>query len=47
LAGVLVVHTGDILTTMYIYASAVMVLAAVAGVALLRQGTQTMAATQV
>ncbi|HZE65870.1 MAG TPA: MFS transporter [Sporichthyaceae bacterium] len=43
LAGLLVVHTGNMLTTMYIYGSAVMVLAAFAGVALLRQGARTRA----
>jgi predicted MFS family arabinose efflux permease len=37
-AGVLVVQTGDILTTMHIYGSAVMLLAAFAGLALARQG---------
>ncbi len=41
LAGVLVVQTGDILTTLYIYGSTVMVLAALAGAALLRQSVRT------
>jgi hypothetical protein len=37
-AGFLVVHTGDMLTTLYIYGTTVMVLTALAGAALLRQG---------
>jgi MFS family permease len=38
LAGYLVVHTGNMLTTVYIYGATVMVLAALAGVGLLRTG---------
>jgi hypothetical protein len=37
-AGFLVVHTGDILTTLYIYGGVVMTLATIAGAALLSQG---------
>lgn len=44
LAGVLVVATGDILTTLYIYGSVVMVLAALAGAGLLRRSVRTVAA---
>ncbi|MGQ0465896.1 MAG: MFS transporter [Sporichthyaceae bacterium] len=41
LAGVLVVQTGDILTTLYVYGSTVMVLAAIAGTAVFLQTRRT------
>ncbi|MGQ0845040.1 MAG: MFS transporter [Sporichthyaceae bacterium] len=40
IAGVLVTQTGDILTTLYLYGSTVMLLSALAGGAMLRQGTR-------